>query len=252
MLATERQTKIIEALGDSMFVSVEDLAKRLDVSAMTIRRDLDMLDRTGRLSRCHGGAVRMGVIREEEAYSEKRVCNLEAKRRIARACARLVAPGDIVYLDAGTTTYEIAAEIRDIGNLTVVTNDLAIAGALLGSAATLIAIGGVVQKETGSMIGRFAEDMLARLRATVAFIGTSSVDANFNLTSPTVEKSAIKNTAIEIAERAYLVADGSKFYKTALVKVVGLSRFAGVITDKAFSREEAGILGDMGIEAIHV
>ena len=110
MLAAERQSKIIEMTERKGSVQVEELASELKVSAMTIRRDLVKLQEEGKLERCHGGAV----AKQEENYAQKQTSNKTEKEKIAGMCASFVAEGDIIFLDAGTTTYEIAKRIKEL------------------------------------------------------------------------------------------------------------------------------------------
>ena len=155
MLAAERQSKIIEMTERKGSVQVEELASELKVSAMTIRRDLVKLQEEGKLERCHGGAV----AKQEENYAQKQTSNKTEKEKIAGMCASFVAEGDIIFLDAGTTTYEIAKRIKGIKNTLIVTNDLEIARLLEDGEPELFICGGRVQKSTGSMFGRYAADM---------------------------------------------------------------------------------------------
>ena len=152
MLAAERQSKIIEMTERKGSVQVEELASELKVSAMTIRRDLVKLQEEGKLERCHGGAV----AKQEENYAQKQTSNKTEKEKIAGMCASFVAEGDIIFLDAGTTTYEIAKRIKGIKNTLIVTNDLEIARLLEDGEPELFICGGRVQKSTGSMFDRYA------------------------------------------------------------------------------------------------
>lgn len=144
MLAAERQSKIIEMTERKGSVQVEELASELKVSAMTIRRDLVKLQEEGKLERCHGGAV----AKQEENYAQKQTSNKNEKEKIAGMCASFVSEGDIIFLDAGTTTYEIAKRIKGIKNTLIVTNDLEIARLLEDGEPELFICGGRVQKST--------------------------------------------------------------------------------------------------------
>jgi len=250
MLAAERHSKIVDIVNRAGVVSVEELSQQLQVSAMTIRRDLDKLNRMGRLDRCHGGAVPLSAIRSEENYDQKMVSNHDAKMNIARICANFIKPGDSVFLDSGTTTFEIAMLIKETQDITIITNDVKIACALLSSPAKIILCGGIAQNVTGTVLGQMAEDMLRNFRVTTSFIGTSCVDEEFNITTPTLEKSFLKRAAIEIANTAYLAVDASKFYHHALVRITNMSSFTGVVTDKVFSAGERKTLKSKNIEII--
>lgn len=147
MLAAERQAMIVELIKENGSVQVDELAKELNVSSMTIRRDLMKLESGNMIERCHGGAV----AKQEIAYETKQTSNKNSKEAIARKCVEFVHPQDSVFLDAGTTTCEIAKLIRDIPDIIIVTNDLEIAQVLKNSDAKVYICGGMVQKETGNL-----------------------------------------------------------------------------------------------------
>ena len=248
MLPVERHSKIIEILSVNGSVQVDKLAKMLDVSLMTIRRDLEKLKREGRIDRFHGGAI----IKQEVPYTEKRSLELDVKYKIAKVSAKLVKKGSIVYLDAGTTTLEIAKAITDIPDLTIVTNDLEIARILLDSPANLIMCGGAIQKATGSMVGTLAIYMVANLRMDIAFMGAQSVDDSFNVLTPTMDKGLMKQTVCNNSKEKYLVVDSSKFGRQALIKINDLSDYTAVITNKKFTPEEEKKLKEMRATIIPV
>lgn len=243
MLAAERHLKIIEIISKNGSVQVEELAKLLDVSLMTIRRDLEKLRQEGRIDRCHGGAV----IKKEVPYVEKLALEKDVKHLIAEQCARLVRKGNVVYLDAGTTTFEVAKALCDIPNITVITNDLEIAKLLITSTVNLIICGGTVQKSTGSMVGALANQMMENFRVDIAFLGAQSIDDNYNVLTPTMDKATMKQTICRNSKEKYLVADQSKFGRQALVKINHLSDYTAVITNKSFTEEEDKKLREMRV-----
>ncbi len=248
MLAAERHLKIIELIGKNGSVQVEELAKTLDVSLMTVRRDLEKLKQEGRIDRCHGGAI----IKREVPYTEKRIRETEVKHLIAKTSAKLVKKGSVVYLDAGTTTYEIAKTIRDIQNLTIVTNDIEIARLLMEATANLIICGGTVQKSTGSMVGALANQMMENLRVDVAFLGAQSIDDQYNVLTPTMDKAIMKQTICKNSKEKYLVVDSSKFGRQALIRINHLSDYTAVITNKKFTTEEEKKMREMRITIFQV
>ncbi len=248
MLAAERHLKIIEIIGKNGAVQVEELAKLLDVSLMTIRRDLEKLKLEGRIDRCHGGAV----IKREVPYTEKQVLETEEKHRIAEQCVNLIKKGNVVFLDAGTTTYEVAKLIKDIPNLTVITNDIEIARLLLNSTVNLLICGGTVQKSTGSMVGTLANQMMDNIRLDVAFMGAQSIDEQFNVMTPTLDKAVMKQTICRNSKEKYLLVDRSKFGRQALIKVNDLSGYTAVITNKKFTAEEEKRLRDLRATIIQI
>jgi DeoR family fructose operon transcriptional repressor len=233
MLIAERQDKIVRMVEKLGSVQVEELAKELDVSTMTIRRDLEKLNAQGIINRCHGGAVS----KNEVIYADKRIRNSEIKSQLAKACYKYVKESNVVFLDAGTTTYEIAKLISNIPEITVVTNDIEIAKLLLDSSADLIICGGQVQKSTGSIHGYYTTQMIEFLRFDIAFFGTAAIDEDLNVMTPTTDKAFLKRMAIQKSQNAVLVADHSKFHSTALTFVNRITDYDNIVTDFIFPKD---------------
>ncbi|MGM9521361.1 MAG: DeoR/GlpR family DNA-binding transcription regulator [Oscillospiraceae bacterium] len=243
MLPVERRSKLLALLQERKTATTEELARLLDVSEMTVRRDLEQCQREGKLQRCHGGAtINMRNV-VEAAYEQKLGASIEVKRRLAKRAAQFVSPGMTVYLDAGTTTYCLAEELVDIEELTVITNDLKIAQRLLPTPVEVVVLGGRLQKRTGSMLGGETVRQMKGLRATVAFTGAASIDEHFMTYTPTQEKVFLKQEIHRIARTRYLITDASKFHSFALYCVDSLSDYDGVITDAVFSESEKRLLG---------
>ncbi|NLO10031.1 MAG: DeoR/GlpR transcriptional regulator [Clostridiales bacterium] len=248
MLAEERISKIIGIIKEKGTVRVDELAKELDVSLMTVRRDLEKLKNEGILERCHGGAI----LKKEVSYKEKRTLQIDEKIKIAQRCARMVRKGDTVFLDAGTTTYEIAKQIYDIPSISIITNDIEIARFLIDTTVRLILCGGTVQKSTCSMVGDFAIHMMENMRTEIAFIGAASIDDDFNVLTPTSNKAVFKRTVCKYTNRSYLAVDSTKFGKQALLKVNHLSDYVGVVTNKIFSEKEIEKIKKQNINIISI
>lgn len=243
MLPIERRNKLMQVLREKGAAKTEELASLLQVSEMTVRRDLAYCEKIGLLQRCHGGAKINRQTILEVAYEQKMTSGIDIKRKIAKAAAALVRPGMTVYLDAGTTTFCIAEELAQLDPLTVITNDLKIALRLLDAPAELIVLGGSVQKRTGSMLGSETIRQLRELRASIAFIGAASIDGQLYTLTPTGEKVALKRSIHSIAQTCYLVSDASKFQKSSLHVIDHLSDFDGIITNAVFSEQEKKMLG---------
>ena len=246
MLAAERQSRIVEIVQEQGSVQVETLAQELNVSAMTIRRDLLKLQKDDVLKRCHGGAV----VKRETTYADKQTSHKDAKIRLANKCVMMVNDGDTVFLDAGTTTYEIAKLVKDIAGIMIVTNDLEIARLLNNSEAEVFICGGHIQKETGSMFGHHATQMLADFKFDIGFFGAASINNEFEVMTPTVEKMWLKRQTPKQCTKSYLVVDQSKFGRQAMSKINHLGDFTGVITDKVFNKEETEKLISLGANII--
>lgn len=243
MLPAERREKMISLLKEQKIATTEKLAEALNVSCMTVRRDLEICQQEGRVQRCHGGAIISRRTVLEASYDQKVSVGREQKKVLAKLAAQLVEPGMTVYLDAGTTTYFLAEELAEIEKLTVITNDLKIALRMTDSAAEVVVLGGRVQKRTGSMIGGTTLEQMAGLRATVAFVGAASIDERLTAMTPTQEKVLLKRSIRSIAQKSYLITDASKFHSTALYCVDHLMDYDGVITDAVFTEGERRLLG---------
>ena len=247
-LEIERERYILDKIKTAGSVQVDSLAKELDVSTMTIRRDLTSLKTRGLISRCYGGAI----IKQETPYHNKKVSNAAEKCRIAKAAIKLIKANDTVFLDAGTTTYQIALLIADREDVTVITDDVQIAMMLSQSRINVYVCGGYIQKATGCVMGMFAEQIIGNFLIDAAFIGTAAIDEAFTVRTPTLEKVALKRKIAENSDRAYLVADREKFNKRATIKINTLADYTGVITDKKFTEKELITLRKKRINVITV
>lgn len=248
MFAEERQRKIVEIIAKNGSVGVEDLAKKLNVSSMTIRRDFTKLQKLNLIERTHGGAL----VKKERLYEEKKSSRMDEKQRIAAECAKYIREGDVVFLDAGTTTYEIAELIKDMANVIVVTTDLEIAGQLNTGTVEVFVCGGFLQKETGSTLGPFAESMINDFKFDIGFFGASSIDKNFEVATPTTEKMTLKRLVMRRCDKTILAVDSSKFGKRAVIRINDLGDYTKVVTDRKLSGKEEELAGKMHARIITV
>ncbi|AEE16102.1 DeoR/GlpR family DNA-binding transcription regulator [Treponema brennaborense] len=246
MLERERIQFILEKIKTGKAVHVETLANETNVSTMTIRRDLAKLAKNGLIDRCHGGAL----LKRETPYQEKQISNLEEKQHIARTALRFVEENSTVFLDAGTTTWQIALLLSEFPSLKVVTADLEIANHLKRSEVQLFVCGGEVQKKTGSMIGWFTNNMLENMRFDVSFIGAPCIDQRFDVLTPTAAKAELKRLIVKNSCSSFLTVDSSKFYKQAMTRINSLADYTGVITTKEFSQSEQQLLLQKNITLI--
>ena len=232
MLQIERRHLIMTYLEDNKSATVEELAKNFDVSTMTIRRDLQYLEDNNLIVRTHGGAILNTKLDIEIPLKEKRVRNKEEKKRIAQYAVSLVKDGQTILLDAGTTTMEIAKRLKDKKDLTIVTSDVFIAGYLARNHKfRVFCTGGHVQNMVGACIGPGTSEFLRNINVDISFIGTSSIDLEKGITTPTFEKADVKKQMIKAAGKSVLVTDSSKFGITKFAKICDLEDFDLIITD---------------------
>ncbi len=242
MLQAERRRIILNLVRENGEVSIANICNRFGVTEMTARRDLSALDRDGLLRRVHGGAVSALGRSYEPPYLLRSTVNLEAKRRIAAKAAELVADGESLALDVGTTTLEIVRQLQTKRNLTILASSLPIANEVvshlsLENNVRLILTGGIVRAGELSMIGHIAESACSELHVDKAFIGIGGLSLEDGLTEYNLEDALVKRALLKTALRKIVLADGSKLGRTAFATVAPLSSVDTLITDPSAPEE---------------
>lgn len=233
MLPDERRIYIYSYLHQHAHAAISDLVKLLNVSHMTIRRDLKDMENEGKVSLISGGAKLNDALIQELPYIEKAMLHHSVKRNIGRVADNLIEPGSVVYLDAGTTTYEIARLIASkMKKLTVITNDFMIAEFLMS--APLIELyhtGGRVDARNRSSVGHSAARFIREHNIDIAFISSSSWDAERGISTPDEGKMLVKHAVLASSRRKVLVSDSSKYGKYGMFHICALEEVDDVICD---------------------
>ncbi|ODN29952.1 DeoR/GlpR family DNA-binding transcription regulator [Fervidobacterium thailandense] len=235
MLREERLQKILTILKERRYESVRNLAKVLNVPEITVRRDLEYLEKLRKIKRIRGGATVEGeFLLEEHPFERKIVENIEAKKKIAQEAFKLIERHDVIFLDAGTTTYEIAELIFTLFDapLTVFTNSLQVICKLHSKEnIELFVIGNKLRHITGAFIFKnYDLNFLEGFHIFKAFIAANGFDDRFIYT-PSDDEAFLKRRMIEISEVPILVADSSKAGKTATWKIAPITSFKYAIFD---------------------
>jgi DeoR/GlpR family transcriptional regulator of sugar metabolism len=240
-LAPQRWDDLRALIRDRGVIRVEDLCRELRVSAATVRRDLDELERAGAVRRVHGGAVSVESRLEEPVFADKTARAAREKRRIAEAALGFVAPGDTIYLDGGSTVLELARLLRDRTNLTVVTNSLHAALELSGRGPRLIMIGGELRRLSQTMVGPLTRFVLDEIHLDKAFMGTIGFTLKEGLTTTDPSEAYTKELVMGKARRVIVLADSSKAGKVSFARGGRWDRVHALITDKTidFAKELA-------------
>jgi DeoR family transcriptional regulator of aga operon len=249
LLNEERRREILDALHRDGRVLVKDLARRFQTSQITIRKDLEFLDGQGVIQRTHGGALplRAGALLDP-TVREKEKLHRKQKMQIALAASRLVEEGQSVLLDSGTTTMAIARALKGMAQLTVITNALNIAAELAGTHIDVILTGGMLRKNSFSLVGPLAERTLRQLSADVLFLGVDGFDTKAGLFTPNLLESEVNRAMVEISRRTIAVCDSSKFGRRSLCNIMPVTMVHEVITDKQIPKADLAALQDAGIE----
>lgn len=253
MRTHQRRSVIVSQLVERGEVTIADLASTLDVSEMTIRRDLELLELEGVARRVRRGAISTVSRSHEPAFAVRATRAAEEKRAIGRAAAELVGEGETAFVDVGTTTLELARHLDKRRRLTVVTSSIRVA-AELGQASEIrvIVTGGTLRHGELSLVGRSAEDPFEELNCDVAFIGVAGVDAKKGLTEYNLDDTRIKRAALASARRCIVLADRTKLGQVALASVAPLSAVDTLVTGSASDNPTLLAAVDMGIQVIHV
>lgn len=234
LLEAERHQLILELLKKKNTVKLQELVKLTNSSESTIRRDLTYLEQRGFLKRVHGGAARLQGKLLEPTMSEKSTKNLHEKQKIAKYAAGLVAEGESIFLDAGSTVQEIIPYLPE--NIVVVTNGFMNAGRCLERGIKTFLTGGMIKPTTHALIGRGAIESLRQYHFDKCFIGTNGIHHKFGFTTPDPEEAIIKHLAITLSREAFVVADHTKFKEVSFAKIADLHE-ATIITDQLDEEE---------------
>jgi DeoR/GlpR family transcriptional regulator of sugar metabolism len=256
LLAGQRRALILDEVRRRGGIRVSELTRMLQVSDMTVRRDLDVLARQGALEKVHGGAVPVAEARTHEpGFEAKSSLELSAKSEIARAAASLVTPGSAVALSGGTTTFAVAHELLEVADLTVVTNSVRVADVFHnaqhltegnrgggGPAATVVLTGGV-RTPSDALVGPVADAAISSLHFDVLFLGVHGISVEAGLSTPNLAEAETNRHFIRSARRVVVVADHTKWGTTGLSSFASLDEVDTLVTDAGLPPEEREEIG---------
>lgn len=252
MLPTERRDYIFRYVHEKQVAAINDLARLMSVSHMTIRRDVEELEKEGKITRVSGGVRLSEALRQELTYQDKAQLHHGRKMALGRYAARCVEDGLVVYLDAGTTTFEIARCLAANFNLTVITNDFSISQYLMDKPQiSLFHVGGEVDKRNYSTVGICAAAFLKSLNIDVAFISSSSWDLRHGVSTPYEGKAIVKQAVLSVARRTILISDSSKYGKYGKYKIFPLADLQEIITDSLLPDEDRNAIRDRSVK-LHI
>jgi DeoR/GlpR family transcriptional regulator of sugar metabolism len=210
LLSPEREQRILELLREAHVVSVVDLSRALEVSAATVRRDLQSMHERKLLQRVRGGAARRPVMRTEPLFQDKEGLNTQAKKAIARAALALIEDHDRIYLDGGSTVLMLARLLDERKDLTVVTNSLMAAGELMSTSHRLVLVGGEFRPLSRTLVGPLTASVIHSIHVDKAFMGTIGFTLEDGMTTTDPQEAFTKARIMERAHQVILLADGSK------------------------------------------
>lgn len=253
MIPDERRHRLLQLIDEQGSASISQLAKDLGVSHMTVRRDIKMLEDSGRVVSVAGGVAKPSRIALDATHQDKLTIRPMEKDAIATRAIELVNPGSLVYVDAGTTMLALARKLVGQASpegLDFATNDLAVAAALgAHPTARVHLIGGRLDSGNMSTDGPRAAAELTEFNIDLAFISASSFDLR-GLSVPTQEKVVVKRAIVDNAVRSYLVTDASKYGRVATFRAINFGSFEGIITDSALPQPARDRAAELGVDLL--
>jgi DeoR/GlpR family transcriptional regulator of sugar metabolism len=255
MLARQRQALILDRVREAGAVRVADLARELEVSDMTVRRDLEVLHDQGLLEKVHGGATAIsGLTSYEPGFVAKSSLQQPEKAAIAAAAADLVEPGMAIGISAGTTTHELASRLADVPGLTVVTNSVRVADLLHRSGRrdqTVLLTGGM-RTRSEALVGPFAVAQLRTVHLDLVFMGVHGMDEKTGFTCPNLSEAETDRALVEAGRRLVVLADHTKWGVVGIASIARLDQADVLITDTGLDEAALAVVRDLVPEVIVV
>jgi DeoR family transcriptional regulator, aga operon transcriptional repressor len=247
-----RRKKILERIQETGEVLITDLSKEFDVSEVTIRNDLENLERKNQLIRARGGAIHsenhVGI---DQRLTEKNKMHTHEKAAIGKLAASLIHDGETIIIDSGSTTAEIIKHLGDLRQLNVITNALNIANLLMAQANVNVIIpGGYLRQNSMSLVGPLAEKNLRAFYVDKLFLSTDGFDTTQGIYTPNIDEAHLNGIMISIAKEVILVTDSSKFKRKSLAFICTLDKIKTVVTDNKIPADDKKRLEEAGVEVL--
>ena len=253
MTKEERHSIILETLMQHNSVLVTDLAEQLNVSSVTIRKDLTELERAKKLYRNHGKAILIDPYSENRNVSDKEKLCVEEKRAIGAMASSLITPKDSIIIASGTTVHALARHITTTDKLTVITASLEVANILSKDRnIDIIQLGGMLRHSSLSVVGKYAEAALSDFSCSKLFIGVDGIDLDYGLTCGTGEEASITKKMMQSSQTRIVLADSSKIGQRGFARICEVEDIDILITDSGIAPEARQRIEKMGVKLIMV
>lgn len=248
MTLSERHKAILESLRNSGSVDVGVLSQQLKVSAVTIRKDLDMLEEKKLLYRTHGGAILADPYIATRKVSEKEKLHPELKRRIGQRAVELLSPQDALIIASGTTVQAFARYIPNM-KMTVITSAMNVVMELLDKPdIEIIQLGGIIRHSSASVVSEYAIRMLDNFACNKLFLGVDGIDPEYGLSTTHLQEASLNRMMIHSATKTIVLADSSKFGRRGFSKICDMSDIDHVITDSGTPAKMLDAMAEQGVK----
>lgn len=229
MLTSERQQVILNLLEEKDTIKIQEIIDITNASESTVRRDLTELENEHKLKRVHGGATVLGRKLHELSVLDKTSKNIQEKKEMAKFAASIIQEGDCIFIDAGTTTFQMLPYLKE-KKVVVVTNGLTHVEALIEQGIPTYLTGGYVKGKTGALVGPQTIQSLQNYRFDKCFLGVNGFDGKFGYTTPDPEEAAVKYKASELSQKAYVIADHTKYGEVSFSNICAMSQATLITT----------------------
>ena len=251
MLKKKRQEQILEVLLKEESISVNELAELLDVSQVTIRKDLTELEQANKLYRSHGKAIIINPFTFNRSVNEKEKIAVEQKEAIGREAAKLIDKDDSIIIASGTTVHALARNIRPIHRLTVVSASLPASDILSQDENNdIIQLGGTVRHSSLSVVGQYSKQILENCSFSKLFLGVDGIDFDFGFTTTDMREAELNQQMMRAAQKVIVLADSTKFGKRGFAKIGNIEDIDLIITDAGVSANVINQINEHGIDYI--
>lgn len=248
---TDRHQLILQQLKEKGHVNIQELSELMEVSGVTIRKDLKLLEDKNLLFRTRGGGSIHNPYTSERPINEKQAINAEEKQKIAKAALRLVGQTDSIIIGSGTTVFQLARHLYPARHLTVITPAVQVTLELCHRPhVEVLQLGGLIRPNSSSVAGSIAESILASISCGILFLGVDGIDLDFGLSITNLTEASLNQKMIESAQVVAVLADSTKFGRRGLGKVCNLDQVHYIITDSGIAPGTVEALEERGIQVI--
>ena len=247
----ERRAQLLDFIRSRQRATVEEIATQFGVSPATVRRDLEFLASQGRLQRFHGGATVLDRTQPESPVRQRALEQQTEKQQIARLTAALIPDGETVFLGSGTTVLQVARQLRERRNLTVITNSLPVIGEFAGRTDfALVCLGGMLRHSELSMIGHLTEQALAELKPRIVVLGIRGLHAEHGLTNDYLPETMTDRAILAAGGKVIVVADHTKLGRVAAAFVAPVTAIQQLVTDSQAPDDVVEAVRATGVEVL--
>jgi len=248
-----RRAEILESLQSKGEISVIAISKKYKISDVSVRNDLAHLEKKGLLIRTRGGAIKAQPVNFDLNLNQRLKTNYKEKQRIGKKAVEYIKDNYTIVMDNGSTTLEVARNLKGFKNIKLITNSLPIADLVADYPGIDVIIpGGELRAEMRSLVGSMAEKSILNYHCDIAFLGTDGIDPEMGISTPQIEEAALSEKMIQIANQVIVVSDCSKFGRKSFVKFGNISEIDIIITDKGIKEEDLNQYADFTVEIVVV